>query len=205
VNDLVSFGDHDDEVIRYQGVVTREFPLWKLTLTGGDLPEAGHVMTSMSYARLLGDMNDWLHWRQFGTPSSTYGWPEPSFDDDEYGDEDAYECRYGDQDADYDYDDLEDEDQAELGGSGYGVTFDCRWPQPAKDALERYWAAKKAMDDAREAMTEPICTLADELQAEERDVARIVFMPTRKVRQIILRHNQREHERLAREERESAS
>jgi hypothetical protein len=61
------------------------------------------------------------------------------------------------------------------------------------------------MDDAREAMTEPRCTLADALQAEERDVARIVFMPTRKVRHIALRHNQREHERLAREERESAS
>lgn len=200
---LIGFAGNDEGVIRYQGVVTREFPLWRLTLTGGDLPESGHVMTSMSYARLVGDMNDWLHWHQFGTPSSTYGWPEPAFDDDEYADDDAYECHYDDEDNEYD--ELEDDDQAELGGAGYSVTFDCRWPTAAKDALERYWAAKNAMNEAREAMIEPICTLADELQAEKQDVARMVFLPTRTVERIILRHNQREHERLTRAEREAES
>ncbi len=184
---LIGFGD-DRGIIKYQAVVTREFPLWNLTVTGGDLPESGHVMASMSYARLVGDMNDWLHCHQFGTPSSTYGWSDP--DDDRY-DEDFQE-----------EDDDDGHQEAEVGAAGFGVTFDHRWPQAAKDALDRYWAAKKAMNEAREAMIEPISTLAHELQAEEQDVAQLIFMPTRKVRQIILRHNRREIERLAREERD---
>lgn len=47
-------GATGDRMINHRGVVTRELPLWKLTLTGADLPESGHVMTSMSYNRLHG-------------------------------------------------------------------------------------------------------------------------------------------------------
>jgi hypothetical protein len=40
-----------------------------------------------------------------------------------------------------------------VAGAGFGITINCRWPQPAKDALEPYCAAKKAMNEEREAMT----------------------------------------------------
>lgn len=161
-------GAGGEGIITYQGVVTREYPLWKLTLTGGDLPESGHVMTSMSYDRLMGDMDDWLHWHRFGA-MPTYGWPG---DDDL--DDDAEE---GSQDGD---------------GEGYTVTFDCRWPQAVKHAEERFWAARKALEQARAALGEPICTIADGLQAEDEDVARIVDLPVKKVRRIMQRHHEQE-------------
>jgi len=164
-------GARGEGIINYRGVVTREFPLWKLTLTGGDLPESGHVMTSMSYARLMGDMTDWLHWHQFGTTPS-YGSP-------------------GDDDLD---DDAEDE-SADGDGEGFGVTLDCRWPQAVKDAQQRYWAAQKAMEQARDAMGEPVCTMADELQAEHEDLARILGLAVEEVEQIVLRHGEQEGQR----------
>jgi hypothetical protein len=168
---ILGFGDEGARsggVINYRGVVTREFPLWKLTLTGGDLPESGHVMTNMSYGRLQGDMNDWLHWHQFGA-TETYGWP-------------------GDDDLD---DGSEDEAEDE-GGEGYSVTFDCRWPEAVKDAEARYWAARKALEQARAALGEPICAIADALQAEAEDVARILHLPARKVERIMQRHRVQE-------------
>ena len=164
----------------YHAVVTREFPFWKLTLTGGDLPESGHVMTSMSFVRLEGDMHDWLHWHHYGA-TPTY-WPVE--------------------------DDLNAEDDTESGGgdaTGFGTTCDCRWPKAAKDALERYFAARKTLEQARHALGEPICTIADELEAEEEDVARLVGLPVEEVMQIMLRHRKQEDWRERREQRESES
>jgi hypothetical protein len=39
-------------------------------------------MTSMSYARLMGDMDDWLHWHQFGTTHSYDAPGDEDLDDD---------------------------------------------------------------------------------------------------------------------------
>ncbi len=155
--------------LSYEGVITRDYPLWKLTLTGGDLPRSGHVMTSMSYARLIGDMDDWLHWHQFGTTQS-YGAP---------GDDDL------------DDDDLDDDADDDT-GEGYEVTYDCRWPKPAKEAEERYWAASNALERARAALGEPICAIARELKAEDEDIARIVHLPVEKVQRIMQLHHERE-------------
>ncbi len=176
---VVSFGcggegAGGEGIIRYQGVVTREYPLWKLTLTGGDLPEAGHVMTSMSYDRLMGDMDDWLHWHQFGA-MPTYDWPGES--DLAVDAEQGFEGGYGE---------------------GYTVTFDCRWPEAVRRAEERFWAARKALEQARAALGEPIRAIADGLQAEDEDVAQIVHLPVKKVRRIMRRH--REHELGIRQE-----
>ena len=148
----------------YEGVITRDYPLWKLTLTGGDLPRSGHVMTSMSYARLMGDMDDWLHWHQFGT---THSYDAPGDDD---------------------LDDDADDDT----GEGYEVTFDCRCPKAAKEAEGRYWAASEALERARAALEEPICAIAHELKAEDEDIARIVHLPVEEVQRIIQLHHERE-------------
>jgi hypothetical protein len=61
------------------------------------------------------------------------------------------------------------------------------------------------MRQARAEMTEPITTIANELQAADKDVAAIVHMPVKKVSRIILRHNREMMERELREQREAGS
>jgi hypothetical protein len=175
----VSFSFPGARMVDYHGVVTREFPLWKVTLTGGDLPESGHRMTSMSYARLVDDIDDWVEWHEVGEHG---GWIDPE----------RYEAE-------------EAGDDGGGGGEGFSIGLDCRWPDAVKDAERRYWAARKAMQEARAEMTEPIVTIAHELQAEDMDVARIVHMPVRKVSRIILRHNREMLERARSEQCEADS
>lgn len=161
-------------VINYRAVVTRELPLWKLTLTGGDLPESGHVMTSMSYVRLQGDVRDWLDWNERGELN---GWVRDLL-----------------------YDDGDDEDGSGDGcGEGWSLTYDCRWPQEVKDALERYWAARKTIDEASAtieetsaALGEPLCRIHEGLQAGEADVAALVFLPVEEAEHIMFAYRSRE-------------
>jgi hypothetical protein len=170
-----------DGVTNYQAVVTRELPLWKVTLTGGDLPESGHVMTSMSYARLQDDVQDWLEWRwDHNGATPHYGPVAPDQDEG-----------------------------ASVGGSadgeGFNVSYDLHWSPAAKDAERRYWAARKVMAEARAAMTESIVTIRRELRADAEDVARIVSMPARKVHRIMLLHEREEAARMFREQRASSA
>jgi hypothetical protein len=69
-------------IVNYCAVVTREFPLWTATLTGGGIPESGQVLTSLSYARPLGDVDDWLEWNEWGELN---GWVrDPALYNDEH-------------------------------------------------------------------------------------------------------------------------
>lgn len=172
-------------MVTYHAVITRDFPHWTAIITGPHLPESGHVITSLSYARLTGEVHDWCHWHRFGTPSSTYGWPDPAgqvLDDDEAG--------------------------VGTAGQGYGVSvnYDCRLPKAAKDAQERFWAARKATQNAERALNEPVCTLARELKAEPADVAKMLLMSVDEVHQIIIRDNRaRRHGMRAQRDGESSS
>jgi hypothetical protein len=161
-------------MVTYHAVITREFPHWTATITGPRLPESGHVITSFSYDRLTGEVHDWCHWHRFGTPSSTYGWPDPHGGDLDGDDDDVGE-------------------EASIGtkgqGDGMSINYDCRWPQAAKDAQKRFWAARKSKQDAEGAISEPVCALARELKAEPADVAKMLFMSADEVKQIIIRDN----------------
>jgi len=158
-------------MIDYRAVVTRGFPEWKATLTGGGIPEPGQVLTSLSYVRLQGDVSDWLEWNEWGELN---GWVR---------DPDTYHGR-------------RKEDDTEDGcGEGWSVTYDYRWPQEVNYALQRYRAARDAIDETGtttevtiSAIGEPLCTVAEELQAGAADVAALVFLAVEQVEQIIMEY-----------------
>jgi hypothetical protein len=145
----------------YHGAVAREFPFWKVTITGGDLPEPGHILTSMSYARLEAEAMDWIEWHQIG---EHHGFVDP----DRYHDSgDAFTQEFGD---DHDDDHLPDSaiDDSELHdgewqGAGFSFDFDYDWPDEVTRARERYQAAQDALQDDREPTEEAKATLGEQL------------------------------------------
>jgi hypothetical protein len=161
-------------VINYDAVVTREFPEWKVILTGGGIPEPGQTLTSLSYARLQGDVSDWLEWYEWGELN---GWVR---DPDQYD----HEVEHADEDD---------------GGAGWSVRYDCLWPHEVNDALERYWTARKRIDEAGgtteeiiAAIGEPLCTICNVLRAGDSDVAAIVCRPVDDVAEILMTYRGRE-------------
>jgi hypothetical protein len=174
-------------IVEYHGAVTHEFPFWKVTITGGDLPESGQILSSMSHARLEAEAMDWIDWHQIG---EHHGFIDPDRYD-EY--DDAFSQKSGDDDQDYD-DRLPygaaDERELNHGdvGLGEGFDFDFPWPQEVTEALERYQAAQDAIMDARlateeakAALGEPLCTIAEVLMIGEADVGHIVGLPADEV------------------------
>jgi hypothetical protein len=169
----------------YRAVVTREFPLWTATLTGGGIPESGQVLTSLSYARLEGDVSDWLEWNEWGELN---GWVRdpPSYDQVDGDDDD------------------ETADGEDGGGEGWSLTYDCRWPPDVNDALQRYWAATKTIDqtsatieETSAALGEMLCTIHDGLQAGKADVAALVCLPADEAEEIISAYGELEYYRKA--------
>jgi len=55
---LVAIGTRSIAPMSAGPAITRDYPFWTAVLTGDDLPEAGHAMTSMSLARLQDDIDD---------------------------------------------------------------------------------------------------------------------------------------------------
>jgi hypothetical protein len=189
-------------IVRCHGAVTREFPFWTVTITGGDLPAAGHMLTSMSYARLDAEATDWIEWHQLG---ECHGFT----DADRYSEyRDASNREFG---GDHDDDCLPDGaiDDGEVSvrdGQGVGFTFvfDYDWPAEVVQARERYWAAQDAIKDDREAteeanatLGEPLCTIAEVLMVGEAHVGHIVGLPAEDVEQLMDRHHQLEYLRYS--------
>jgi hypothetical protein len=183
----------------YHGAVTREFPSWKVTITGGDLPEPGHVLTSMSYARLEAEAMDWIEWHQIG---EHHGFVDP-LGYNEY--EDAFSQEFGDERLpDHAIDDREFNDGDAGQGEGFSFDFDYDWPEEVTQARERYRAAQDAMknvekvaEEAKAALGEPLCAIAEILMISEADVGHIVGLPADDVLQLMLRHRQLEDLRHA--------
>jgi hypothetical protein len=192
-------------IVDYHGAVTREFPSWKVTITGGDLPESGHILTSMSYARLEAEAMDWIEWHQIG---EHHGFTDPDRYD-EY--EDAFTQEFGDDDPDDDDRlpdgamDESDFNDGDVGlGEGFSFDFDFPWPEEVAQARERYQAAQDAMKEAREAteeaqaaVGEPLCAIAGVLMIGEADVGHIVGLPADEVLEFMIRHRQLEGLRQA--------
>jgi hypothetical protein len=190
-------------IVDYHGAVTREFPFWKVTITGGDLPESGHLLTSMSYARLEAEAMDWIEWHQIG---EHHGFTDP----DRYHDSgDAFTQEFG---HDHDDDDrlpdraIDDSElhDGEWQGVGFSFDFDYDWPEEVTQARECYQAAQAAIDDDREAteevkatLGEPLCAIAAVLMVGEADVGHIVGLPADDVLPLMIRHRQLEHLRDA--------
>jgi hypothetical protein len=191
-------------IVDYHGAVTREFPFWKVTITGSDLPESGHILTSMSYARLEAEAMDWIAWHQIG---EHHGFIDPDRYD-EYEDEFSQKFVDDDQDDDRLPDGAMDESEFNDGdvglGEGFSFDFDFPWPEEVTEARERYQAAQDAIKDAREAteeakaaLGEPLCTIAEVLMIGEADVGHIVGLPADEVLQFMIRHRQMEDLRQA--------
>jgi hypothetical protein len=180
------------EIVPHHGAVTREFPFWRVTITGGDLPETGHILTSMSYARLEAEAMDWIEWHQIG---EHHGFVDPH----RYGEyEDAFGQEFGDERlADRAIDDSEF-DGGDVGqGEGFSFDFDYGWPEEVMQALERYRVAQDAMknvekvaEEAEVALGEPLCTIAEILMIGEADVGHIVGLPADDVLQLMVMHRQ---------------
>jgi hypothetical protein len=190
-------------IVDYHGAVTREFPFWKVTITGGDLPACGHILTSMSYARLEAEAMDWIEWHQIG---EHHGFIDP----DRYNDyEDAVSQKFGDDQDDDDrlpdgaMDESEFNDSDDSQGEGFSFDFDFPWPEEVAEALERYQAAQDdaitdarvATEEAKAAMGGPLCTIAEVLMVGEADVGHIVELPADEVLELMIRHRQTEDRR----------
>ena len=187
---IVGWAD-DSRITLYTAVITRDYPHWTATITGGDLPEPGHIMTSFSYARLCDEAWDWLSWHlgdDGGLRPGEFAYiagPDynPLSDDlDEQDDE-----------LDDDKDDDDDEADDESGPSGFSLDFDHAFSQDIMDALERYWAARKAESQAelhaRDDMSEPVCIIADQLRVKPADMARMLGMEEAEVQRILDQHD----------------
>ncbi len=188
-------------ILHYHGAVTREFPSWTVTITGGDLPASGHILTSLSYARLAAEATDWIEWHQM---DECHGFT----DRDRYDEyREAFTQAFGHH---HDDDCLPDRaiGNSELRdhgqGEGFTFVFDYDWPEGVTQALERYWAARDVMEDGREAaedakatLGEPLCTIADVLRVGHADVGHIVDLPAEDVEQLMDRHRQLEYLRRA--------
>ena len=187
-------------IVDYHDAVTREFPFWKVSITGGDLPESGHVLASMSYARLEAEAMDWLEWHQIGEHHGFIG-PDRY---DEY--EDAVSQEFDDDDRipDGAMDESEVNDGEVGPGEGFSFDFDFLWPEDVTEARERYQAAREryqaaqdaikgareAAEEAKAAVGEPLCAIAEVLMIGEADVGYIVGLPADEVLQFMIRHRQ---------------
>jgi hypothetical protein len=178
----------DENMPRYRAAITREYPFWTAVLTGGDIPAAGQVMTSLSLARLLDDIDDWLEWHH-GMDDFT---PPADLDEGDLA-EDAYHYVPGDENDDYD-------PEPEPGlGFGWHVSLDYAFPQAAKDASDRYWEAMKALRPAWDTLGQAVWTIHGELKASPADIGRYLFLPEKRV-QRILQQRARMHWREADED-----
>jgi len=158
----------------YHADITRGYPHWAATITGGGIPEPGHVITSLSYARLCDEIQDWLEWH--------YDHEATLSDDDQ----------------------ADDEDEAEHDGAGEGfrILSDYRFPEPARDAHERYWQTRQQLAKSRATMRQAVWDIYDALNASPEDLARLLCMSPRKVWRIIEDH---ERELAIRDRREGRS
>jgi hypothetical protein len=142
-----------------------EYPTWTATITGGDLPETGHVISSLSYARLGDEVRAWLRWQGDGAVTFTMdgSWPEAVEDDDE--------------------DDLAKAAAEYNGWAGVRVDYSYRFPPPVSDALERYWHARKQHTTDTQAVAEIFWRLL----AHAEDVAAMLYMTPEAVRDSVQR------------------
>jgi hypothetical protein len=147
-------------ITRYRAVITRDYPSWTATVTGGDIPEPGHVVSSLSYVRLCDEIRDWLEWHYDHLPEHR---PVPS--DNE----------------------LADGDNDDLGaGEGFEIRNDWRFAEPVAAAQERYWAARKAQAQARHEISQAVLDIHDGLRANDEDVAGLLLMSPKRVQQIMM-------------------
>jgi hypothetical protein len=89
-------------------------------------------------------------------------------------------------------------------GEGFSFDFDFPWPEEVTMARERYQAAQDAIKDAlqateeaKAAVGEPLCTIAEVLMIGEADVGHMVGLPAEEARQLMIRHRQMEGLRQA--------
>jgi len=75
----------------YHAAITREYPNWAAAITGGGIPEPGHVITSLSYARSCDEIQDWLEWHHDHEPAHSVGADDSADDEDEAEDDGAGE------------------------------------------------------------------------------------------------------------------
>jgi hypothetical protein len=179
----------DSRITAYTAVITRDYPHWTATLTGGDLPEPGHVMTSFSYARLCDEAWDWLCWHL----GDDGGLRPGEFAYIAGPDYDPLNEDLDEQDDELDDDTEDDEGDDESGPSGFSLNVDHAFQQSVMDALERYWAARKAESQAelqaRDDMSEPVCIVADQLRVKPADMARMLAMGEAEVQRILDQHD----------------
>jgi hypothetical protein len=192
MNRLIGFAAEEDSP-GYRVTITRDFPFWTAVLTGGDLPDAGQAMTSLSLARLQDDLTDWLKWKNGAPEFTIYDAP---FGDDDDG-EDAYHYVPGDEDDD------EDPDPAPVGGFGWHLEYEFAFPQAVKDAWDRYWEAMKALRPAWDTLCETVAVIHDELNASAEDIGRYMYLPEKRVERILRRQWDLEEQRHADDEEES--
>jgi hypothetical protein len=147
-----------------------EYPTWTATITGAGLPEAGHVISSLSYARLCDEVGDWVRWHFDGAPTFSVdgSWPETVEDDDE--------------------DDLAKAAEETGGMVGWHIHSSYRFPPPVSDALERYWQARRQHTTD----TRAVADILHGLVAHPKDVAAMLNITPEEVR------NSREREEFRR-------
>jgi len=165
MNRLVSFPG-DENWPSYQVTISRDFPFWTAVLTGGDLPEAGQTMTSLSPARLENDLGDGMKWHHGAPEFTIYDAPL-----DEDADEDAYHHVPGDEDDD------EDPHPAPVGGFGWHAEYDLAFPPAVKDVSERYFEAVKALRPAWDTLCEAVAAIDAALNASAEDIGRYLYLP----------------------------
>lgn len=156
-------------ITEYTALISRdEYPTWTATVTGSDLPEAGHAFSSMSYARMCDEIQDWLEWHYDG--EATFPLDELELPADNDGDEVA---EHDDADADGD------------GPVGFAIGEACRFPQRVNSALERFWQA--GMHGAEEQRGQAVADIRNGLLATAEDLARMLHMSPEDVRRAVER------------------
>jgi hypothetical protein len=157
-------------ITRHQAVITRDYPSWTATVTGGDITEPGHVISSLSYARLCDEVQDWLDMHYDHLPEH-----RPAPGDNE----------------------LADEDNDDLGaGEGFEIRNDWRFPEPVAAAQDRYRAARKAQAQARHEISRAVFDIHEGLRAGDEDVAELLHMSPKRVQQIIIQRDREEAEKM---------
>jgi hypothetical protein len=149
-------------ITEYTATISRdEYPTWTATVTGGDLPEAGHVFSGLSYARMCDEIMDWLEWHFDGEVTFTITDDEVGLaKDDDYSDE------------------LANDEESDSAGDGLGEGFEVchayRFPRQVNDALERYWRARKQRADHE--IGGAVVDVRNGLRATPEDMARLLCM-----------------------------
>jgi hypothetical protein len=142
----------------YHAAITRDYPTWTATITGGGIPEPGHVITSLSYARLCDEMQDWLEWHYDH---------EPALGDDGQACDDS----------------ADDEDDG--AGEGFQILNNFGFSQPVSDAQERYWQAQQQLAQSHAIMRQAVWDIYEGLIASAEDLARLLCISPRHVRRIM--------------------